>query len=171
MKKLFIICTTLIMMSSCIEHAHIYVKLSDEDAAAIPYSMGQSVEFLNQNGDTLSYVVTYDETYPYEEDRYHSASKTQIYYDESYCYARTVILQCEKTGHRLGFTVRPQKELTFYFGEEIDLTTMLSPDPEVVHHETLYSQHTGELIYDWYYSESSGLLYIKYYDQSLSSIQ
>ena len=41
---------------------------------------------------------------------------------------------------------------------------------EIVHHEILYSQYTGELIYDWYYSEELGLLYFKKGDFSLTRI-
>ncbi|MBO6026477.1 MAG: hypothetical protein J6P73_04445 [Bacteroidales bacterium] len=166
MKKLFIFCVTLVMMSSCIEHANIYVKLSDEDAAAIPYQLDQTVDFIDQHGDTLTYVVTYDETYPYDQDRYHSTSRTQIY-DDYYYYARTVILECKKTGERLGFTIRPQKEFTFHFGEELDLATVLPSGNGNVHHEILHDPDTGELIYDWYYNEENGLMLFKYYDQSL----
>ena len=47
MKKLLIICTTLIMMSSCIEHAHIYQKLTDEDAAYVKH--GRTYYYANPN--------------------------------------------------------------------------------------------------------------------------
>lgn len=179
MKKLLIFCVTLVMMSSCIEHARIYLKLTDEDAAAIPYHLDQTVDFLDQNGDTLTYKVTCDETYPYDHDLYHYSSKTKIY-DEYYCYARTVILECEKTGKRLGFTIRPEKEIAFYLDYDFDLygslltngpCTIEGIDYEHVHHQTLYDPSTGELIYDWYYNEEYGLIYIKYYDQLLKIIQ
>ena len=178
MKKLLIFCATLILMSSCIEHARIYVKLTDEDAAAIPYQIGQAVDFLDQNGDTLTYIVTYDETYPYDQDRYHYPAKTSIY-EEYYSYARTVILECEKTGKRLGFTIRPEKELAFYFDNEFDLYGSLQTnapftvegiDYEHVHHQILYDSSNGQLIYDWYYNEEYGLIYIKYYDQLLKRV-
>lgn len=176
-----IIGMTLLMMSSCIEHAHIYLKLTDEDAAAIPYQMGQTVYFLDQNGDTLTYTVTYDETYPYDIDRYFNrlGMDDKPYYDDYYCYARTVILDCDQNGPTLGFTILPQKEIFFYYSTEIDLNgsllncgpiTVDDTDYENVHHEILYSQYTGELIYDWYYSETLGLIQIRYYDQSLTRI-
>lgn len=182
MKKLWIICTTLIMMSSCIEHAHIYQKLSDEDAAAIPYQLGQRVDFVNQDGDTLTYEVVFDDTYPYDQDRFFSRTHEgtgMIPKDDYYCYARTVILECEQN-HSLGFTILPGKDLIFYLGNEFDLNgNLLSYQPYTslddteytnVHHEILYSQYTGQLIYDWYYNEAFGLLFIQYYDQSLTRV-
>lgn len=183
MKKILIICTTLIMMSSCIEHAHIYRKLSNEDAAAVPYQMGQKVDFVNQDGDTLTYEVIFDDTYPYDQDRYYLRTHEgtgKIPKDDYYCYARTVILECEQNSHSLGFTILPDKELVFYYGYDIDFEGSLqSYQPHVsidginytnVHHEILYSQYTGQLIYDWYYNEAFGLLFVQYNDQSLTRI-
>ena len=183
MKKILIICTTLLMMSSCIEHAHIYQKLSDEDAAAIPYQMGQRVDFVNQGGDTLTYEVVFDDTYPYDQDRFFSRSHEgtgKLSNDDYSCYARTVILECEQNNHCLGFTIRPDRDLIFSFGNDLDLNgNLLSYQPYAsldgthyanVHHEILYSQYTGQLIYDWYYNEEFGLLFIQYYDQSLTRI-
>ena len=182
MKKIFLIGMTLIMMSSCIEHAHIYMKLSDEDAAAIPYQLGQTVDFIDQDGDTLTYRVTFDDTYPYDQDRFYSqihSGTGKIPADDYYCIARTVCLECEQGGTRLGFTIRPNKELTFYFGNLIDLEgSLLTNGPETVdgidyehvHHQILYNQSTGTLLYDWYYNEEYGLLHINHNGQSLTRV-
>ena len=181
MKKLLIFCITLIMMSSCVKHANIYMKLTDEDAAAIPYQMDQTVDFVDQSGDTLTYKVTYDETYPYDIDRYYNrlGPDDKPYYDNYSCYARTVILDCDWNGSSLGFTVLPEKEIYFYFGTDIDLNgSLLNPAPytvegadyENVLHGILYSQDTGELIYEWAYNEEYGLIQVKYYDKSLTRV-
>lgn len=181
MKKLLIFCTALIMMSSCVKQAHIYMKLTDEDAAAIPYQMGQTVDFIDQSGDTLTYKVTYDETYPYDIDRYYNrlGPDDKPYYGNYDCYARTVILDCDWNGASLGFTILPEKYIYFYFGSDIDLNgnllntapyTVEGVDYENVHHGILYSQYTGELIFDWYYNEEFGLIQVKYYDKSLTRI-
>lgn len=170
----------LLMMSSCVQYPDIFLLLSDEDAAAIPYQMDQKVSFVNQNGDTLTYQVIYDETYPYDTDRYFSYTSKMQPRQDYFCFARTVILECEKTGEHMGFTIRPQKELSFYYGNEVDLSGSLLQATDSytidginygqVYQQILYSQHTGELIYNWYYNEEYGLLYIKYYDQSLTRI-
>lgn len=179
MKKVIYLCAMLLMMSSCVQYPQIYMLLTDEDKAAIPYQMGQKVRFVDQNGDTLTYQVTHDEIYPYDIDYYYSHSSKLHPADDYFCYARTVILECEAMGTNLGFTIRPQKELSFYFGNDIDLNgSLLNTAPytvegveyENVHHGILYSQYTGELIFDWAYNEEYGLLYIRYYDKSLTRV-
>ena len=69
MKKIWTIGMMLLLMSSCVKHADIYLKLSEEDAAAIPYREGQTVKFLDQNGDTVTYEVTRDEINKFVERR------------------------------------------------------------------------------------------------------
>lgn len=187
MKKLLMIGMTLFMMSSCIKHANIYMLLSDEDAAAIPYEMGQTVKFLDQNGDTISFQVTRDVTYPYNGEQYINALNGGDVMHPAHhsieCYARTVNLtEGQSYANRLCFTVRPEKEFSFCFGygeNGINLDMYLPSnssytingiDYERVHHEILYSQFTGELIYDWYYNEEFGLLYFQKGDFSLTRI-
>ena len=180
MKKIIYICAMLLMMSSCMQYPEIYMLLSDEDAAAIPYQKGQKVSFVNQNGDTLVYQVTFDDIYQYDIDHFYNYGSKMQPRDDFYCYVRTVIMECAENGTKLGFTIRSlQKELTFYFGDETVLSgSLLIQEPcnvngvdyENVHHEILYNQYTGELIYDWYYNEEFGLLQIKYYDKSLTRI-
>lgn len=181
MKKVIYFCTMLLMMGSCVQYPDIFLRLSDEDAAAIPYQMDQKVSFVNQDGDTLTYQVVYDETYPYDADRYYSFESKMQPRQDYFCYARTVILECAETGERLGFTVCPQKELSVYYGNEIDMNgsllqaadsyTLDGIEYEHVLQQILYSQYTGELIYNWYYNEEFGLIYFKYYDQSLTLLR
>ena len=188
MKKLLILGMTLLMMSSCVKHAQVYLLLSEEEAAAIPYQMGQTVNFINQDGDTVTYIVTRDVTYPYNSDQYINAiNGGDVMHPERYnynCYARTVILTIDRQpyNNRLCFTIRPEKDFTFSFGfggQEINLEGSLYTNGpctidginyEYVHHQILYSQYTGELIYDWYYNEEFGLLYFKKGDFSLRRI-
>ena len=187
MKKFILIGIALLMMSSCVKHPDIYVKLAEEDATAIPYQEGQTVSFLDQNGDTLTYHVTRDVTYPYNEDQYINAINGGDVMHPAHhsieCYARTVNLNIEQSyKNRLCFTARPKKEFTFSFdfgNNGIDLEMYLLSnssctidgiDYENVHHEILYSHYTGELLYDWYYSEELGLLYFKKGDFSIIRI-
>lgn len=183
MKKIWTIGMMLLLMSSCVKHANIYLKLSDEDAAAIPYREGQTVKFLNQDGDTLSYQLVRDEIYPYNGEQYINAiiggDVMHPAPHSTECYARTVILICEEwNGKRLCFTARPEKEFSFY-SDGLDLNISLLPngpctingiDYEHVHHEILYSQYTGELLYDWYYNEEFGLLSFTKGDFSITRI-
>ncbi|MBR3699253.1 MAG: hypothetical protein IKM85_07000 [Bacteroidales bacterium] len=97
MKKVIYFCTMLFMMGSCVQYPDIFMLLSNEDAAAIPYQMDQKVSFVNQNGDTLAYQVVYDETYPYDADRYYSYESKMQPRQDYFCYARTVILECAET--------------------------------------------------------------------------
>ena len=187
MKKILIMSMTLVIMSACVKHPEIIGILTEEVAVTIPYEMGQTVRFLDQNGDTLTYQVTRDVTYPYNWEQYYNAiNGADVMHPAHYsieCYARTVNLTREQSfNQRLCFTVRPEKEFSFFFSfgeDELDLDMILLADGsysidgidyEHVHHEILYSQFTGELLYDWYYSEELGLLYFKKGDFSLTRI-
>ena len=184
MKKFILIGIAILMMSSCVKHPDIYVKLTEEDTAAIPYQMGQTVKFLDHNGDTLAFQVIRDITYPYNgEQNYYAIHDGNVFQPSCYyCYARTVVLTCNQNGKRLGFTILPKKEFVFYFGSNgsnFDLNCHLLPnntytfdntDYADAHHEILYSQFSGELMYDWYYNEEFGLLYFQKGDFSLTRI-
>lgn len=177
---------TLLMMSACVKHPDIYMLLSDEDAAAIPYEQGQTVKFLDQNGDTVTYQVERDETYPYNYEQYNNALYGGDVMNPTphsvECYARTVNLREQSNANQLSFTVKPGKEFSFCFLSsegELNLDMYLPSNDsytndvdsyEHVHHEILYSQYTGELLYDWYYNEESGLIYFKKGDFSLTRI-
>ena len=176
----------LLIASSCVKHPNIIVKISEEDAAAIPYQMGQTVKFLDQNGETLTFRVIRDVTYPYNEEQLNNAIfGGDVMHPAKYsynCYARTVVLTCDQGGKQLGFTILPKKEFVFSFvtvGSNFNLNGYLIPNDSFVingtdyadvHHEILYSQYTDGLIYDWYYNEEFGLLYFKKGDISLTKI-
>jgi hypothetical protein len=186
MKKIWTIGMMLLLMSSCVKHADIYLKLSEEDAAAIPYREGQTVKFLNQDGDTVTYEVTRDEIYPYNGEQYinaiHGGDVMHPAPHSTECYARTVILYEQSYTNHMCFTVKPGKEFSFYFisneGElnldmylpSVSSCTINGIDYEHVHHEILYSHFTGELLYDWYYNEEFGLLYFEKGNFSLTRI-
>ena len=175
---------TLLMMSSCVKNPTIILKLTEEEAAAIPYQQGQTVNFLDQNSDTLTFEVIRDITYPYsQEPLYYAIYDVDVMepcrYDR---YARTVVLTCEQGASRLGFTVLPKKDLFFYFGSygsSFSLDVKLSPNDTVtingityenVQHEILYDPDSDEPLYDWYYNEELGLLYFKKGEFSLTRI-
>ena len=119
MKKIWTIGMMLLLMSSCVKHADIYLKLSEEDAAAIPYREGQTVKFLNQDGDTVTYEVTREDTYPYNYEQYnnaiHGGDVMHPAPHSTECYARTVILYEQSYANHMCFTVKPGKEFSFYF--------------------------------------------------------
>ncbi|MBR0176322.1 MAG: hypothetical protein IJQ11_02715 [Bacteroidales bacterium] len=184
MKKIIIIGMALIMTSSCVKHPNIILKLSEEEAAAIPYQMGQTVNFLDQDGDTLAFQVIRDITYPYsQEPLYYAVHDVDVVepcqYDR---YARTVVMTCEQDAKRLGFTVLPKKDFFFYFGSygsSFSLDVKLSPNDVVtihdithenVQHEVLYDQDSDVPLYDWYYNEEFGLLYFRKGDFELTRI-
>ena len=61
MKRHLIYCIALAaLMASCVKEPTIYLRLPDKDAAAIPYQLGQTHNFINQDGDTLTFIVTHD---------------------------------------------------------------------------------------------------------------
>ena len=186
MKKIWTIGMMLLLMSSCVKHADIYLKLSEKDAAAIPYREGQTVKFLNQDGDTVTYQLVRDEIYPYNGEQYinaiHGGDVMHPAPHSTECYARTVILYEQSYANHMCFTVKPGKEFSFYFisneGElnldmylpSVSSYTINGIDYEHVHHEILYSHFTGELLYDWYYNEEFGLLSFTKGDFSITRI-
>ena len=176
MKRHLIYCIALVaLMASCVKEPTIYLRLPDEDAAAIPYQKGQTLNFVNQNSDTLLYIVTYDETKPFSEDYwdYSDDSKTSII-QQPWCYARTVQLRCysDSTNTRMMFTVIPDKYLYFLWNHEMGLSYInLKGTTETVevngvtydnvHVSQYYDPQTGELRHLWYYSEEVGLIAVK----------
>ena len=182
MKKIIMICLALLAISAC-KKENDYVLLSEEDVAAIPYQMGQTVKFLNQDNDTVVFQVVGDWTHPSDDyDYYHNYGGDSVYYGipTDYCYARTVDLACETYPFFISFTILPGKELYFNWHNELVIScdlpssyenvTVGGLNHEFVHREKLYNQYTGELLYDWYYCEEHGLLYFTNVDFSLTRI-
>ena len=96
MKRHLIFCIALVaVMASCVKEPHIYRRLTDEEMAIVPYQMGQTAKFLNENGDTLCFTVVHDScfiAYSYDDYRYNPSYKTSIG-SRPYFYAREVVLQ------------------------------------------------------------------------------
>ena len=185
MKKPLLFCITLVaLMSSCVEEPTIYLRLPEEDAASIPYQMDDTIKMCNQDGDTLSFIVTYDETKPFSEDYWDYAddSKMQII-QQPWCYARTVQLRCfsERDDTRMMFTVIPDKYLYFRWNHEMGLPYISLNETtetvevngvtyENVHVDSYYDPQTGDLYHLWYYSEEVGLIAVKNQEHSLMLI-
>ena len=115
MKKTIMICMALIALCSCSKNVEL-LPLPEEDAAAIPYQMGQTVKFLNQDNDTIVFQVVIDFTHPSDGyDYYHNYGADSIYFGmpRDYCYARTVDLACDTYPFFISFTILPEKEMYF----------------------------------------------------------
>lgn len=184
MEKLLSICMMIVMATSCVKHPTIILKVSDEESTAIPYQMGQNVKFVDQNGDTLTYKVTRDITYPYSgEQSYYAIHGEELFQPSCYsCYARSVVLTCNRGNKLLAITLIPRKEFLFSIeneGSYFDLgghfsfngsCTINGINYENVQHEILRDQETDELLYDWCYNEAFGLLYFRKGDFELTRI-
>lgn len=187
MKKHLIICIALMaLMSSCLQEPDIYRLLPDEDAAAIPYQKGDKVSFLNQDGDTISFVVAHDTLVVYDYYDYYPLfekdAKTSVY-QAPYCYSRTVELRSLADNTSLEFTVTLDKRFAFSWREsgsyfqwyfncqltgETQTVTINGTTYDNVFLCQEYDIHTGEPFYQWYYSEDVGLISVKYGDRSLT---
>ena len=119
MKRHLIICIALVaVMASCVKEPQIYRRLTEEEAAIVPYQMGQNIRMLNQVGDTLSFTVVHDTTYVaynYDGYRYHPYGKMSIE-PRPYFYAREVVLQSPpEDSCLLRCIVAPEKVVTVSF--------------------------------------------------------
>lgn len=180
MKKIMIICMTLLVMSACVEEPDIYKLLPASEAALIPYQMEQTVDFLNQNGDTLTYTVILDDTHLFDGEYYCPYGDEKMHYiPRNYCYARSVNMECGQTSEKLSFTIIPGKELFVFWDRDLLIDCVLSYNPtetvtiggttyNQVHSGILYSSQTGELLYEWHYNAEYGLISAKYDGKSLT---
>ena len=116
MKRHLIFCIALVaVMASCVKEPQIYRRLTDEEAAIVPYQMGQTIRMLNQDSDTLCFTVVHDTTYVaynYDDSRYHPYGKMSIE-PRPYFYAHEVVLQSPpEDSCLLRCIVAPEKVVT-----------------------------------------------------------
>ena len=124
MKKIIVICMVLLAFSSCKKESN-YVPLSEEDAAAIPYQMGQTMKFITKDNNSVVFQVIGDQIHPSDGyDYYHNYGSDSLYYGmpQDYCYARTVDLACDTYPFFISFTILPGKELYFNWHHELVIT-------------------------------------------------
>ena len=197
MKKHLIFCIALVaVMASCVKEPQIYRRITDEEAAIVPYQMGQTIRMLNQDSDTLCFTVVHDTTYvayDYEDYRYHPSEK--MIGPRPYFYAREVVLQSPpEDSSLLRCIVAPEKVVTityeefrlfqerdfYYWHTLLGRTLPLNDLPtttftigattyENVHvDQGSYMADTAMVSYAWYYSETEGLLAVKHGGYSLT---
>ena len=183
MKRHLIFCIALVaVMASCVKEPSILRRLTAEDAAAIPYHIGQTVNFMDENGDTLNFTVTYDKTKPFSEDywEYPYDAKMSII-RQPWCYARTVGLRRDSDSNNpeLIFTVIPEKFLYFNWNYEMGITLPyidLKGETEtvdvngVIYEDVHVSSSSGDYWHLWYYNDEVGLIAVKNERHSLTLI-
>ena len=119
MKRHLIFCIALVaVMASCVKEPQIYRRLTDEEAAIVPYQMGQTIRMLNQDDDTLCFTVVHDTTFvsnDHYDPRYDPSGKKSIE-PRPYFYAREVVLQSPpEDSCLLRCIVAPEKVVTVSF--------------------------------------------------------
>ena len=184
MKKTLLFCIALVaLMTSCVKEPTILRRLTAEDAAAIPYHTEQTVNFLDENGDTLVFTVNYDEIKPFSEDYWEYPYDSKMsFFRQPWCYARTVVLRhaSDSSRQEMMFTVVPDKYLYFQNMEMalpyIDLkgeTETVEVDGvtyENVHVNSYHNPYNSDLDHLWYYSEEVGLIAVKKGTHSLTLV-
>ena len=116
MKRHLIFCIALVaVMASCVKEPQIYRRLTEEEAAIVPYQMGQTIRMLNQDDDTLCFTVVHDTTFVSNDrydPRYNPSGKMSIE-PRPYFYAREVVLQSPpEDSCLLRYIVVPDKEVS-----------------------------------------------------------
>ena len=185
MKRHLIYCLAIIaIMTSCVKEPTILRRLPAEDAAAIPYQKGQTLDLKNENGDTLTFTVTYDEMKPFSEDNwsFNNYDAKMSIIRQPWCYARTVVLAChtDSASQDLIFTVIPEKYLYFRWNYELEIVDInLHGATETVEvngmtYENVrvdsHTNPTGEYFHLWYYNEEVGLIAVKNQSHSLTLV-
>ena len=170
-------------MTSCVKEPSILRRLTVEDAASIPYHAGQMLNFTDENCDTLTFIVTYDETKPFSEDFWEYPYDSKMsFIRQPWCYARTVVLRHASDSGRqeMMFTVVPDKYLYFRNDEmalpyidlkgETETVEVNGVTYENVHVSSYYHPYNDELDFLWYYSEEVGLIAVKNNNHSLTLV-
>ena len=132
MKKQLLFCLALVAaMTSCVKEPQIYRRLTPEEAAIVPYRMGESIRMLNQNGDTLCFTVVSDTTvlsYDYFGNYYNPDAKMK-YEPQPYFYMREVVLQSQpEDSCLLRCRVAPDSVVTISY-EELRINTNYIENP------------------------------------------
>jgi hypothetical protein len=197
MKRHLIFCIALVaVMASCVKEPQIYRRLTEEEAAIVPYQMGQTIRMLNQDNDTLCFTVVHDTTFV-SNDRYdprYNPSGKKIE-PRPYFYAREVVLQSPpEDSCLLRCIVAPEKVVTityekfllfqdrdFYYWHTLlgrtlplnDLATTTVTIGETTYEDVhvdqgSYMADTTMVSYAWYYSEQLGLIAAKQGGNSLT---
>lgn len=121
MKKQLLFCLAFVAaMTSCVKEPQIYRRLNPDEAAVIPYRMGETIRMLDQDGDTLCFTVASDSTfttYSYSNNHYYPETRMS-FIPQPYFYMREVVLQSQpEDSCLLRCSVAPDKVITLCFEE------------------------------------------------------
>ncbi len=124
------------------------LKLTDEDMVIIPYEKGQQFNMIDQNNDTLLWIVNTDEIHTYRDG-----------------YMRTIKINTIDDSNRISMDLYPNKQLTiqsdyqYYF----DFNN-LSPRNLVLDNDTffnVYANSYSQINFTLYYSFDKGIIRIQ----------
>ena len=102
-------------LTSCNNSIDITRKLSEEDAAIVPYQEGQIVKFLNTiANDTLTMKVIDDDIKAMSRTEENEYTKFHVEYGP-YSYCRYITLADDLNLFKMVFIVRPDSEFEFFF--------------------------------------------------------
>lgn len=124
------------------------LKLTDEDMVIIPYEKGQQFNMIDQNNDTLLWIVNTDEIHTYRDG-----------------YMRTIKINTIDDSNRISMDLYPNKQLIiqsdyqYYF----DFNN-LSPRTLVLDNDTffnVYANSYSQINFTLYYSFDKGIIRIQ----------
>ena len=193
MKKHLLICIALVaVMVSCVKEPTICRRLTPEEAAVIPYHMGEKVNMINQDGDTLCFIVvndTINTVYGYTENFYRPQNKVIIPSNPMFYMREVVLLETNNTcllrckaGYDkvvdLSFEIRPEIYWENAMGSTLSLNQLPTKTVTVggMTYENVYFDEqtietASEIIFNaCYYNEEYGLIALKHGDMSIQRI-